>query len=85
MDDPPGTKRALLAAYAHLLDQLDFEHVLLAHGDPLIGDGRAALQELVATGGQTAFELDSSAAALLEDPCNLRTRARTPEAMHNWA
>ena len=59
MDDSPGTKRALLAAYARLLDQLDFEHVLLAHGDPLIGDGRAALQELVATGGQTAFELES--------------------------
>ena len=59
MDDPPGTKRALLAAYARILDQLDFEHVLLAHGDPLIGDGRAALQELVATGGHTAFELDS--------------------------
>ena len=40
---------------ARLLDELDFEHLLLAHGDPLIGDGRA-LQELVATGGQTAFE-----------------------------
>jgi hypothetical protein len=24
-----------------------------------LGDGRAALQELVATGGRTAFELDS--------------------------
>src|SRR6478735_4896200 len=59
MDDPPGTKRALLAAYTRLLDQLDFEHLLLAHGEPLIGDGRAALQELVASGGQTAFELDS--------------------------
>ena len=59
MDDPPDTKRALLAAYARLLDQLDLEHLLLAHGDPLIGDGRVALQELVASGGQTAFELDS--------------------------
>jgi len=59
MDDPPDTKRALLAAYARLLDQLDFEHLLLAHGDPLIGDGRVALQELVASGGQTAFELDT--------------------------
>ena len=59
MDDPPGTKRALLAAYARLLEQLDFEHLLLAHGDPLIGDGHVALQEFVASGGQTAFELDS--------------------------
>ncbi len=57
MDDPPGTKRALLAALARLLDDLDFEHVLLAHGDPLIGDGRALLQDLVASGGRTAFEL----------------------------
>jgi hypothetical protein len=57
MDDPPATKRALLAALARLMDELDFEHVLLAHGDPLIGDGPARLQELVAIGGRTAFEL----------------------------
>lgn len=57
MDDPPATKRELLAAYARLLDELDFEHLLLAHGDPLIGDGRAVLEELVETGGRTAFEL----------------------------
>jgi hypothetical protein len=59
MDDPPETKRALLAAYARLLDELAFEHVLLAHGDPLIGDGRALLEELVSVGGRTAFELGS--------------------------
>lgn len=59
MDDPPATKRALLAAFARLLDELDFQHVLLAHGDPLIGDGRALLEELVTTGGRTAFELGS--------------------------
>ena len=59
MDDPPATKRALLDAFARLLDELEFEHVLLAHGDPLIGNGRALLQELVATGGRTAFELES--------------------------
>lgn len=57
MDDPPATKRALLAAYARLLDELDFEHVLLAHGDPLIGDGRARLQEVIEVGGRTAFEM----------------------------
>ena len=57
MDDPPATKQALLAAYARLLEEVDFEHVLLAHGDPLIGDGRDRLEELVATGGRTAFEL----------------------------
>ena len=57
MDDPPLTKRALLASLTRLLDELAFEHILLAHGDPLIGDGRTLLQELVATGGRTAFEL----------------------------
>ena len=49
MDDPPDTKRALVAAYARLLERLDFDHLLLAHGQPLIGDGRAKLQEFVAT------------------------------------
>jgi hypothetical protein len=47
----------MLAAYARLLDELDFEHVLLAHGDPLIGDGRARLQEVIEVGGRTAFEM----------------------------
>ena len=59
MDDPPATKRELLAAYSRLLAELDFEHVLLAHGDPLIGDGRARLQEVVDIGGRTAFEMDN--------------------------
>jgi hypothetical protein len=57
MDDPPGTKRHLLDAFARVLRDLDFEHVLLAHGGPLVGDGRAQLQELVSRGGRTAFEL----------------------------
>jgi hypothetical protein len=57
MDDPPGTKRHLLDAFARLLEELDFEHLLLAHGGPVIGDGRAQLQELVDCGGRTAFEL----------------------------
>lgn len=55
MDDPPETKRALLAAFARLLEELDFEHLLLAHGGPLLGDGRARLQELVDVGGRAAF------------------------------
>lgn len=55
MDDPPGTKQALLAVLARLLDTIDFDHVLLAHGDPVIGDGRLKLQELVDSGGRTAF------------------------------
>lgn len=57
MDDPEKTKAGLLAAYARLLAELDFEHLLLAHGGPLIGDGRARLQELIDVGGRTAFEM----------------------------
>jgi hypothetical protein len=57
MDDPPQTKRALLAACGRLLEAHEFEHLLLAHGGPVIGDGRSQLQELIAVGGRTAFEM----------------------------
>jgi hypothetical protein len=57
MDDPPGTKRGLLAACSSLLEELDFSHLLLAHGGPVIGNGRELLQELVDEGGRTAFEM----------------------------
>jgi hypothetical protein len=57
MDEPEDTKQQLLDAFARLLHELDFEHLLLAHGGPVIGDGRARLQELVESGGRTAFEL----------------------------
>lgn len=57
MDDPPATKRGLLDACARLLEHIDFDHLLLAHGGPVIGDGRAQLQDLVDSGGRTAFEM----------------------------
>jgi hypothetical protein len=57
MDDPPATKRALLAGCARLLAEHDFTHLLLAHGGPVIGDGRELLQDLVDCGGRTAFEM----------------------------
>lgn len=57
MDDPPATKRGLLAACERLLSEVDFDNLLLAHGGPVIGDGRAQLQELVDIGGRTAFEM----------------------------
>lgn len=56
MDDPEVTKRGLLAAFERLLEELDFDHLLLAHGGPVIGDGRELLRDLVASGGRTAFE-----------------------------
>jgi hypothetical protein len=56
MDEPPETKQGLLDAFARLLKELEFDHVLLAHGGPLVGDGRVKLEELVDSGGRTAFE-----------------------------
>ncbi len=57
MDDPPATKRGLLASCVRLLEEIEFEHLLLAHGGPVIGEGRALLQDLVDVGGRTAFEM----------------------------
>jgi hypothetical protein len=57
MDDPPATRRGLLAACARLLEEREFVHLLLAHGGPVIDDGRRQLQELVDSRGRTAFEM----------------------------
>ena len=46
MDEPEQTKAELRGAYRRLLE-LDFELLLLAHGDPVVGDGKAALREFV--------------------------------------
>jgi hypothetical protein len=47
MDEPEDTKRGLREAYERLLD-LDFELLLLAHGQPVVGGGRDALRKFVA-------------------------------------
>ena len=47
MDDPEQTKERLRAAYRRLLE-LDFELLLLAHGQPLVGIGKDALRAFVA-------------------------------------
>jgi len=47
MDDPEDTKRALREAYGRLLD-LDFHALLLAHGEPIVRDGKEALREFAA-------------------------------------
>ena len=57
MDDPPETKRGLLASCSRLLAEFDFDSLLLAHGGPVIGDGRALLEDVVTSGGRTAFEM----------------------------
>lgn len=42
IDDPQDTKAALREAYRGLLE-LDFDLLLLAHGDPVVGGGKQAL------------------------------------------
>lgn len=56
MDDPAETRRQLLGALERVLRDYPLEHVLLAHGEPLIGAGRIQLEELLSAGGRTAFE-----------------------------
>jgi hypothetical protein len=42
-EDPAGVKRGLAAAFARLAE-LDVDHLLLAHGDPIVGGGAEALR-----------------------------------------
>jgi hypothetical protein len=46
-EEPQAVKRGLKGAFAALLQQGDFEHLLFAHGKPLLGDAPAALRRLV--------------------------------------
>jgi hypothetical protein len=50
-DDPQRVKAGLLNAFRRLLSR-DFDHLLFAHGEPLIGGGKAALREFVDSAGR---------------------------------
>jgi hypothetical protein len=45
-DDPDEVKQGLKDAYRGLLTR-DFDHLLFAHGDPVVGGGKAALTDFV--------------------------------------
>jgi glyoxylase-like metal-dependent hydrolase (beta-lactamase superfamily II) len=45
-DDPEHVKRGILESLRGLLER-DFDSLLFAHGDPLVGGGKAALREYV--------------------------------------
>jgi glyoxylase-like metal-dependent hydrolase (beta-lactamase superfamily II) len=47
-DDPETVKRGLTAAFARIAGEVDFDHLLCAHGDPVVANGRARLREFVA-------------------------------------
>lgn len=42
-DDPVAVKHGLADAYERLCDELAFDHLLLAHGEPVVGEGPATL------------------------------------------
>jgi hypothetical protein len=46
MDEPEKTQQGLMNAYRGLLER-DFDSLLFAHGEPLVGGGHAALKEFV--------------------------------------
>lgn len=48
MDDPARTRAGLAAAYRRLLE-LDFERLLLAHGEPVLSDAKRELSAFIAS------------------------------------
>lgn len=47
-DDPEGVKAGLRESYTRLLDH-DFDNLLFAHGDPIVGGGKEALRRFAAS------------------------------------
>ena len=47
-DDPEAEKRDIKQTLARLAEELEFEHLLLAHGAPVPGEGRERLREFAA-------------------------------------
>lgn len=54
MDEPEEVKRETVERIEELLE-LDFDHLLFAHGDPVIGRGRAALSDFAANPKSAGF------------------------------
>jgi len=46
-DDPEAEKQRLRDGFARLVDEVDFDHLLFAHGAPILGDGRERLRRFV--------------------------------------
>ena len=47
-DDPEAEKQRLRDGFAALAAELDFDHLLFAHGTPIVGDGREQLRRFAA-------------------------------------
>ena len=50
-DDPETVKQQIVERASTLIDEQDFDHLLFAHGDPVIGGGKDALRAFVAEAG----------------------------------
>jgi hypothetical protein len=48
MDEPERTKRGLVASLERLLD-IDFDTLLFAHGEPIVGGGKQMLRDFLAS------------------------------------
>jgi hypothetical protein len=48
-DDPEAIRAGLRAAFRRLCDEVEFEALLMAHGDPIAHGGRAALRTFAGT------------------------------------
>jgi hypothetical protein len=48
MDDPDAEQNGLRDGLSRFAEELEFEHLLLAHGSPIVGDGRERLREFAA-------------------------------------
>jgi glyoxylase-like metal-dependent hydrolase (beta-lactamase superfamily II) len=47
-DDPEAEKRDIKQTLGRLADELEFEHLLVAHGEPIPGEGRKRLRDFAA-------------------------------------
>lgn len=43
-DDPPAIRAGIRDAFIRICRDFDFDHLLFAHGEPLVGGGKVALQ-----------------------------------------
>ena len=48
MDDPEAERKSLREGLSRLAEELEFDHLLLAHGAPIVGEGRERLRRFAA-------------------------------------
>ena len=46
-DDPPAIKKGIKQSLARILDELEFQHLCLAHGEPILDDGAKQLRAFI--------------------------------------